>query len=561
MTSDDTGLRRADWRFLLPAPAGHRFRHLVLLGGPPRLASQLRVVGVADQVSTALPRNDPADAVILLTGASVPLASVAAHLANNGVLYWEIERTPATWLATRPRSIGRQIRRAGLREWATYWVVPGFDQGRRYLPLEPVAAVEWYLNTRFVASTPARLALELVLAGAVRRGRSVLGSLLPNYSLIACGPDHPGGPACALADQALPEGARGSAVRPVLFTSGQDDGSRVVVLPFPAGATQPVLVLKSARLETFTAHTRREQETLARLRAGLPPELRNTLPEPQGSVESGGATAFLETIVPGRMLAASTGRWGAPLARQVEDLHIATAWLIRFHQSTAATPLAWNASESERWLEPVLARFEGCFGLEQEERELFAKARERSRALVGSRLPIVWCHNDYNPWHVYRVGQDIGVIDWEFVDDDLATRRGPALCDLLYFLVHWVQLARRLRSRAAQLRGFGDLYLPKRARDAKSEAARHAVEDYTAQLEIHPDFLPMLLVYTWVDRAADWHQRQLSAGSSDLRARRDNLFLRYVRLLAVGAPELFAGSTLEPEAAATRDAAAVRGEL
>jgi len=560
MTSDDVGLRRADWRFLLPAAGGHRFRHLLLLGGPVGLASRLTEAGAADQVSTAPAPGALADAVILLAGAGVPIASVVSCLASDGILYWEIERTPGTWASKRPGAIGRQLRQAGLRAWATYWVVPGFDQARRYLPLEPVGAVEWYLRTRYVASTPARLALEFVLAGAARWSRRVLESLLPSYAVIACGPEHPGGPACALADRALPEIARRAAVRPVLFTSGQDDGSRVVVLPFPAGAAQPALVLKSARLEAFTGHTRREQETLASLRTGLPPELRDTLPEPRGAVECGGATAFLESVVPGRMLAASTGRWRAPLARQIEDLRTATAWLIKFHQSTTAARVHWSPSQSERWLEPVLARFERSFGLERRERELFAGVRRHSRALIGADLPIVWCHNDYNPWHLYRAGRDIGVIDWEFVEDNLAARRGPALCDLLYFLVHWVHLARGLRGTTAQLRGFGDLYLPNGARDVRSEAARRAVRNYTTQLDIEPAFVPLLLVYTWVDRAADWHGRQLAAGSSDPVARRENGFLRYVRLLADNAADLFAGGTGERDPAGRRDTAEGRRE-
>lgn len=559
MSSDDGGLRRADWRFLLPAPGSSQYRHLVLLGGPAGLASRLLEVGVATRVSTALPRGERPDALILLADARVPIARAAACLASDGALYWEIERRPWDWTATRPRSIGRQLQRAGLRPWASYWVVPAFHNARRYLPLDAAASVQWFLDTRYVASTPARLGLEALLSRATHWSQAAAGSLVPSFAAIACGPDHPGGPAWALADQALPEVVRDPAIRPALFTSGQDDGSRVVLLPFLPGAREPVLVLKSARLAAFTGHTQREQQTLVRLRASLPPDLRHTLPEPKGTVGSGAASVFLETVVPGRMLAASTGRWRASLARQVEDLRLATDWLTRFHQSTETRRLRWSAVESDRHLEPLLARYERMFGMEPLERALFTRAREHSGTLAGAQLPIVWCHNDYNPWHVYRAGQDVGVIDWEFVEEDVAARHGPALCDLLYFVLHWAHLARGLRGTAAQVRGFGDLFLAASGRSSRSEAARGALDGYMGRLEMHPGFLPLLQVYTWVERAVDWHQRQLAAGSSELVAMRENQFLRYVRALAGSADALFAHPTGWSARSAHPDAARVPG--
>ena len=44
-------MRRADWRFLLPPPAGERFDTMVVLGGPPALRGDLRQRSVARHIS------------------------------------------------------------------------------------------------------------------------------------------------------------------------------------------------------------------------------------------------------------------------------------------------------------------------------------------------------------------------------------------------------------------------------------------------------------------------------------------------------------------------------
>jgi len=536
MTLDDGGLRRADWRFLLPAPAAGRFRHMVVLGGPAGLSSRIEEAGTATRVTTALADDEKPDALIILADATVSIANAARTLAADGVLYWEIERRPRFGGMKRRGWIRRRLRQAGLLEWATYWVVPSFQEARRYLPLHVGAAVEWFLDTRYVASTPTRLCLEYVLRVAERAGRDVLVSVLPSLAVIARGSAHAGGPAWALAGPALPTPVGQPGVSPALFTSGQDDGSRVVVLPFATGDSRPSVVLKSARLAGFTGHTQREQETLLRLRAKLPPDLRATLPEPKGNVGADPNPVFLESAVPGRMVAATTGRWRAPLTAQLEDLELATDWLIRFHLATESRRVRWSPAESERWLEPVLQRYDRAFGSDEHAARLFPRLRDHARTMTDAHLPIVCCHNDYNPWHLYRSGRDVSVIDWEFGEQDIATRYGPALCDLLYFTVHWVNLARGLHSSAAQVRGFTELFIGSAPlREPWYEGARRAVTRYMGRLEMARGFLPLLLAYTWIDRAADWHHRQSQAGASQTVARELNPFMGYVRVLVENA--------------------------
>jgi hypothetical protein len=546
MSPGELGLRRADWRLLLPAPAGGQFRHLVLLGGPAGLDRELMRLGTAAQVSTTLPETNQADALVILRGARTPLSRATRCLGADGIVYWEIERRSWAGFAKGRWWISRQLRKAGLEPYASYWVIPDFQNARRYLPVDHPHAVEWFFATRFLASTPGRVFLEHSVRWLQRRHLGMLASWVPARAVVAGRAGRTPTAFTALATSGLPGALGEPGIRPVLITSGQDDGSRVAVLPFREGAREPEVVIKLARLAGFVGHTEREQATLLKLRGALPPDLRQSLPEPEGRVGSHTNPAFLERAVPGRMVAASTGRWRATLARQVEDLQLAVNWLIHFHRSTLVRRLPWSAAEFDRLVEPSLGRYEKTFVVDARVTRLFARVRSEAGNLAGQHLPIVWCHNDFNPWHVYLAGSRVSVIDWEFVGEDVTARQGPALCDLVYFLVSWVYLARGLRGTKAESRGFAELFVVNSGGDPRSLAARRALRDYVIELDMHPGFAPLLTVFTWVDRAVDWHQRQVAAGASQAWALRANPFTRYVRLLGSGCDELFERRTAGP---------------
>jgi hypothetical protein len=532
-------LRRADWRFLLPAPPGGIFQHLVLLGGPADLGSRLVEVGTAVRVSTNVPLEPSADALVILADAGVLPRDVRRCLAPGAVMYWEIDRRGLQRLAKRPAWITMQLRGCGLERCGTYWVIPDFLDARRYLPLDAAAAVEWFFETRFVASTPARRSLDLLVRTIRGWSERSLEALVPCCGVTAAAASRPFTPPSILADPSLPESLRVSGVRPVMFTSGQDDGSRLVLLPFPQGARAPALVLKRARLPEFAGHTEREQATLTQLRAQLDPELRRTLPEPLGDMGNSAGRAFAETSVPGQMLAASIGRWPAAPNRQVEDLRLAADWLGRFHLATMVRRVRWSAAEIERWIEPALSGFERSLGTRPEERRLFEAIRERAAMLLGEALPIVWVHNDFGPWHIYRLGSEVSVIDWEFGGESLTQRQGLPLCDLAYFAVHWIHLATGLKGDAAELRGFHRLIFGTPGQERRTDAARAALAEYMGRLEIPPGFLPMLIAQTWIDRAREKDERQETLGIPRADRRRDNRFAQYVEILARGTDNLF----------------------
>jgi hypothetical protein len=541
-------LRRADWRFLMPAAPGGMFRHLVVLGGPAGLAERLVEIGAAARVSITRCSDESADGLVILEDADVTPRAVAQCLAPDGVLYWEVNRRGVRRFMRGRGWIGRQLRRAGLQPARMYWVIPEFGEARRYLPLDdPAPAIEWFFATRFVASSPLRLGLALMVTAAGRMRGRVAATLAPCCSVMAVRAGRPLGPASVFADLAVDsslgpntQNVLFTSAQPVLFTSGQDDGSRVVGLPFAAGARAPAVVLKMTRLPGFTGYTAQEQATLTHLRSQLGPELRLTLPQPLGIAGSSARLAFVETLVPGRMLAASIGRWRAPAARQLEDLRVAAEWLTRFHLATVQRRVEWSAAETQRWIEPRLRGYERAFGLEGDERELFAALRERASGLAGEQIPIVWVHNDFNPWHIYRDGGQLSVIDWEFGSDRLEDREGLPLCDMVYFATHWMNLSRGLKGEAAQFLAFSDLCLNRSRRDARSQAARREFDEYLTRLEVNEAFLPLLIAYTWLERALDRHRRQETLGAPTASPRRNNRFVQYVEILARARHELFA---------------------
>jgi hypothetical protein len=535
----ESGLRRADWRFLLPAPLGSgEVRHLALLGGPSQLAGQLLEAGVAARISTSLPAEDTVDALVLLADSGTTPAAAARCLAPDGVLYWEIARRGIGWIKG-PGWIRRHLKRSGLQAIGLYWIMPGFPDARLYIPLDHAAAAEWFFETQFVASTFRRLVFKVLVKAARLAGHQSLAGLIRSCGVVAMREGRAVGLAFAVRPlTTLSELQHGDA-RALLITSGRDDGSRLVLLPFGSRATAPAAVIKIARLAKFANHTEREQATLSALRLALEPGLRATVPEPLGSFGSGAYRAFRETPVPGRTIASSTGRWRASSASQISDLRLASDWIVRFQSATLLHRVRWDEDQIERWLKGSFDRYTQAFGTGPQETDLFAATTERARSLIGEQIPIVWTHNDYGPWHVYRSGAELAVIDWEFGGEDLEERWGLPVCDLVYFVTHWTYLARGLEEQEGRLRAFKDLFLGNAGSDVRSDAARDCLTDYLQRLQIRTGFLGLLVVHTWVGRAIDQWSRQRSLDGVRDSPRSGNPFISYLEALAQDVDGLF----------------------
>ncbi len=521
-------LRRADWRFLLPGPATGRYRHLVLLGGPPGLAELLRAEELAERIDTA--PTPGADLVVALADASIGPRELAACVSPGGVIYREVARRRLGSLMRSPARLRRDLAAVGLHPLWGHWVIPGFSQARRYLPLDHPEAVRWYFGTLHPAGSVPGAVAAAVTSLLVRGQAKGLAAVAPTFGITAVAPAS-GSTVPEL--PALPARCRAPGSQVVMLTSGQDDGSRVVLLPFGAHGAVPEAVVKISRTERFNAHTEREQATLATIRAGLDSNLRASIPEPCGTTRFGRSLVAQESYAPGASMVRSTGRRGEPLEPSLEDLRAAADWLARFHQQTTSSR-AWDAASADRAIARLEA-FRARLARSTPETGLLDRASAAACDLVGANLPTVLVHNDYGPWNIHREGDRITVIDWE-MGPDATGRRGPALADLIYFDTEWHQRARRLRGREAELRAFRDLFL--RPTGPAAGAAAEALSDYMQRVGVDPRFLPLFLVTTWADRAVDRADRQVTAMGS---ASGENRYADYVRLIATETDERFWG--------------------
>jgi hypothetical protein len=538
-------LCQADWRFLLPYPPTGSFQHLVLLGGPAGLAERLVDVGFARRVSCEIPRARTADSVVVLHNAQVALRDAAGCLVSGGALYYEIDRRSPSRLVLTPARMQHALRDVGLTPRGVYWVIPNFTHCRRYLPLDVPEALRWYITTLFPAMTLLDRLFEMGIRTLTGFNCDRLAPLVPCYSVTAtAGPTRDAAPSVLGRPSHLIELQR-PGLLPFVLTSGYDEGSRVVMLPFARDSMQPIVVLKISRLSEFNTNTEREQETLATIRARLDATMRQTIPRPLGVLRYGKLTVGIESYAPGHSLVVSSGRWGIPLHRKIDDLRLAADWLSEFHRQAQISLLRWNDPEIRKWVEAPIAAYGRAFGIEANEERLFTEVRERARLLSGTSLPIVWQHNDFGPWNLYRAGREFTVIDWEFGHGPERDRFGPALCDLLYFVTHWSYFAHRLHDEAAQLRAFRELFFEPDHAGIDAKAIHEVIAEYLAKLGIDQRYFPLLLVYTWIDRARDHFDRRQILGEVGADVRSGNRYVKYIGILADHSEQLFDSTALE----------------
>jgi hypothetical protein len=184
------------------------------------------------------------------------------------------------------------------------------------------------------------------------------------------------------------------------------------------------------------------------------------------------------------------------------------------------------------------------------EQRLFAAMRAHAHRLLGAELPLAWQHNDFAPWNLFRAGEQLTVIDWEFNRNWDTTRAGPVLCDLLYFVTYWNNVAQHLYTVEAELAGMRALYFASGSKsDSKSVgtnqytlASRRAIAHYMTALNVDSRFLPLLLVYTWLERVVYSYTRAEKLGHDPATSRSVDKFVKYIALLADHSEELFAAT-------------------
>jgi len=332
--------------------------------------------------------------------------------------------------------------------------------------------------------------------------------------------------------EALPE-FRAVNTRTVLLTSGQDESSRMIVLPFGESGGNPLAAVKIAADPRFGEMTRLEFVNLCALGRSLTRPLRDTVPEPLSLGESGGNVIAVQSYIRGQSLWVSTGRWHLTTRQAREDLKLAANWLTRFHRQVQFEPIMWDQAASDQWLEARWQAYDEIFRATPDETRLWRCAHERSRALAGQTLPAVWQHNDFGLWNLYSYQNDLAVIDWE------SSCPGLPVCDLVYLVTHWAFIARRYHTPADEERGISQLFIEKSRVRSYARFARDVMSDYLAELKIDAGFLPLLLVYLWVDRAVDRVYRQQRLENPLAKSRSGNRFVSYLGVLATQADRVF----------------------
>lgn len=527
--SGTVGRRRADWRFLLPAAEQGKFNDFLLLGASYTYRRVLFEVGLAAQISSVCATTEKYDAAAILEGAQWTWQALAASLADGAPVYGELSRSTPFGVRGGLERIRSQLAAHEFALTGIYWVLPDFRNAKRYIPLDFPDAVEWYLDTFYIAGRPIERILEFGLRLFARRHSERLIPFAGSLALTMV--KGPGSRTVPAVLETIPQ-IRGRHARPALVTSGQDESSRVVILPF-VDAREPTIAVKLATRSDMSDLTLSEQKKLADLRGSLTAELRESIPAPQSLDHRGRNVVAVTSYARGQSLWVSSGRWRMTQTRAREDLVLAARWLTRFHQSLQLGMTRWDAAARSKWLEARLDEYAAVFSLTPAEEHLWHHTRTHSQALAHQSIPIVWQHNDFGPWNLYRQGNNLTVIDWE------SAAHGLPLCDLVYLVTYWTFIVQRYHAPAQELNGIAELWIRRPARASHIRFVRKVVAKYLDAVEIDAEFLPVLLVLTWVDRAVDRVHRQRRLGNPASDSRAGNRFVQYVGTLAENSHALF----------------------
>jgi aminoglycoside phosphotransferase (APT) family kinase protein len=291
-------------------------------------------------------------------------------------------------------------------------------------------------------------------------------------------------------------------------------------------------VIKVSKLPALNSALENEQKTMAEIRRLLDPALRRSIPKPLRVSRWGDITVATETYSPGESLQNSSSRWGKPREAKLNDLRLAAAWLAEFHCQTEVSRSPWSAAERTRFVDEPLEAYGRAFGTTDGEELLFAEAGRYAESVSGAPLPIVLRKPDFFGSNVIRSGREVSVVDWE------NPHLGPALCDLLRFIGPWSDVVSRARSDGTA-DSFRKLFFPSGGGDAISDAVHQVIAQYMERLSMDRRLLPLLLLYTWVDRALHHFEKQLLHGERPDDARAGNRHVGRVTVLAEHSDRLF----------------------
>jgi hypothetical protein len=509
--------RWTDWRFLVPGAPTGSFDHVIALGGPADIGQIIVESGIAREVTREMSvATGVADAVVVFADGVVDLRAIGAALRAGGVLYWELDYRRASGPVVERRGLVRHLKTVGLTPAGMYWAAPNLERCQAFIPVEHRAALAWYAT--HIRGRPQAAGWLLR-----RLGNSLLGRLWPCQVVTALAQTD-AAPPSVLAGPAVPIELRSAHMRPLVLVGGADQYGRVALLPFDVARSEPRVVAKVARIPERNVSVEHEQAALAIAQRQLDDGMQATIPRPIVSFKWGALAVGLETCARGRLLSSAT-RWRTRHQR-LDDLRLVVDWLTSLQQQVHMEHLVWDEPARREWVTQGFTDFVRMFDARAREAELIARLGERARSLAGREIPIVWNHWGLTDRNIYRDGHHLTVVDWE------AGGPGLPLLDLLYFVFHWYRAARRRQTLADEVDAFSRLFLRQPPADPLVAAARHATWVYMQRLEVAPDFYPVLLSLTWIQRAIGRAKRQQITGGSSDELRLQNRYVSFVSEMA-----------------------------
>jgi hypothetical protein len=527
-------LRQTDWRFLLPNPEGEAWDHIVLLGSSPELARLITESGIARRVSSEIPAERCADAVVVLHRGAVSLETAVACLLPGGALYAEMRGS--RFLPRSPGAIDRSLRRLGLTQVRTYWVRPSLARREAYLPLDGPGPVSWYVENVLSEKSLARRSAGTWLRLATKLGPGLRQRLVNDFAVTAVSRED-AGPPSLLGHPGLPSGLRRPGQRLLVLTGGdpRDVYRRVVLLPFGPDAGEPDLVIKLWRSPDRNDDSVDEQSTLTAIRSNRVGAESPSVPAPLGLFRWGRLSAGVETYCSGRTFGVSNSRWGRPRRRKVEDLEHVLAGFTELSRRIVIRREPWSAADMSTRVEGVLQAYEAEFLTTPGERRLFDAVRTRSESLLGSSLPIVWSHPDLGPSNVLIRSNGITIIDWA------KAAPGLPLLDVFYFVLISCFDICHARDEDARLGVFRRLFLGSHLRDRMAGVVRGGLESCLEAMDADRRFFPILLVLLWASRSLGRLERSraVNRGEEGINPKVGNPYPSYVRVLGESSDGLF----------------------
>ncbi len=477
----------------------------MLLGGSSELARLLIEAGIAKRVSSDIPGEPSADALIVLRERARDLERALACLSPSGVVYAEIA---VSMLGARRQAerIRRMLKNVGLSGVRTYGMHPRSSRREAYVPLDAAGPATWFSENGLGDGSSRR---DLALT-AIGRSAQPLPSLLGHSAVRAR--------------------LESTESHVLVLTGGRvtDAFRRVVLLPFAPGARAPQLVLKLWRSPERNFDTVEEQRILEQIRSVGSSGAPGSVPEPLGSFRWGTLSVAAESYCPGRSFAARNPRRRAQDDRKLDDLRSVLSGLALFSGDAVIERKPWSAGDMGGRAEQALRTYEEEFAPAPEQERLFEAVRDRSESLSRESLPVVWSHPDLGPSNVLIRPAGITIIDW--------ARAAPGwpLQDVLYFLLVAGFDICGARNEKERLEVFRRLFLEADSGDRLAAVAQEGVARCMDSVGADRRFLPVLLVFLWVNRSLGRlaRSREVARGAAGVNAKEGNPYPAYVRILA-----------------------------